>query len=86
MEPFILDFDLHGKNYVIPVHLHHEHGATFYRATIDDEHTVEYYRQENGMFKSMVDAYIEPDLIRAIATRLMEYLHKPNGHGTSSLP
>jgi len=86
MEPFILDFDLHGKNYIIRVELHHEHGATYYSAAIDDMHTVDYYRGENGALKSTVNSYVDPDLIRAIATRIMEHLDKRNGHNFTSIP
>jgi len=77
MEPFNLDFDLHGRNYVVPVSLHHEQGGTFYRAAVDDDHAIDYYRQENGALKPEVANVVDPSLINAIATRILEHLHRP---------
>lgn len=78
MEPFNLDFDLQGRNYVVTVTLHHEHGATFYRAVIDEDHAIDYHRQENGALKPEVAVTLEqPLLINAIATRILEHLHRP---------
>lgn len=77
MEPFNLDFDLQGKNYVVPVTLHHEQGATFYRADVDEDHAIEYYRQEDGTLKPEVATILDPLLINAIATRILEHLHRP---------
>jgi hypothetical protein len=77
MEQFNLDFDLQGKNYVVAVTLHHEHGATFYRAAIDEDIAIEYYRQENGALKPEVTDTVDHALINAIATRILEHLHRP---------
>jgi len=84
MEQFILDFDLQGKNHIVNINLHHEHGATFYRALIDEDHAVDYYRQENGTLKPVLSSIVDNDLVNAIAIRLLEQLHK-GGNGYSSV-
>ena len=84
MEQFILDFDLQGKNHIVNIDLHHEHGATFYRALIDEDHAVDYYRQENGTLKPVLSSIVDNDLVNAIAVRLLEQLHK-GGNGYSSV-
>jgi hypothetical protein len=81
---FILDFDLQGKNHIVNINLHHEHGATFYRALIDEDHAVDYYRQENGTLKPVLSSIVDNDLVNAIAVRLLEQLHK-GGNGFSSI-
>lgn len=80
MEQFILDFDLQGQNYVVDVNLYHEHGATFYRAFIDEDHFIDYYRQENGTLKPEVTITVDPLLVNTIATRILEHLHDRNNN------
>jgi len=86
MEQFNLDFDLQGRNYVIPVTLHHEHGATFYRAAIGEDHVIDYYRQENGTLKPEMTVLEDPQLVNAIATRILEHLHGPDNNRYPSVP
>ncbi|GAA0557311.1 hypothetical protein [Chitinophaga japonensis] len=86
MEQFNLDFDLQGRNYVIPVTLHHEHGATFYRALVGEDHAIDYYRQENGVLKPEVVTSEDPQLVNAIATRILAHLHRPDNNSHPSVP
>lgn len=86
MESFILDFDLQGENHVITVEPHHEQGAAFYRALINEDHAVDYYRQENGVLQPVPGSKVNNELVNAIAVHLMEHLNKGNGHGFKSVP
>lgn len=87
MKDFTLDFDLKGSNYVVVVQPHESRGIEHYKAVLDEEHSIDYLLQGNGDLQPNPDYAADPQLVSAIATRIMQVVHTEHlGYGRSSLP
>lgn len=83
MKDFTLDFDLKGSNYIVVVQPHETSGIEHFKAVLDDEHSIDYLVQVNGELQPNPDYAADPQLVNAIATRILEVVHvedRPNGH------
>jgi hypothetical protein len=83
MKDFTLDFDLKGSNYIVVVQPHETSGIEHFKAVLDDEHSIDYLVQVNGELQPNPDYAADPQLVNAIATRILEVVHvedRPYGH------
>ncbi|MET6997700.1 hypothetical protein [Chitinophaga defluvii] len=72
MEPFILDFDLEGKNYLVQVTELQLNGITQFVAEVNADRKVVYTLQKNGTLQPDGDKIRDVPLLNAIATRILE--------------
>ena len=87
MKDFTLDFDLKGSNYVVIVQPHETRGIEHYKAVLDEEHSIDYLLQGNGELQPNPDYAADPQLVNAIATRIMQVVHvSDRGNGATSYP
>lgn len=75
MKDFTLDFDLKGSNYVVVVQPHETSGVEHYKAVLDEEHSIDYLLQGSGILQPNADHAADPQLVNAIATRILEVVH-----------
>jgi hypothetical protein len=86
MKDFTLDFDLQGSNYVVVVQSLESRGIEHYKAVLDEEHSIDYLVQSNGILQPNPDYAADPQLVSAIATRILEVVHVDDrGNYTTSL-
>lgn len=82
---FTLDFDLKGSNYVVVVQSHESSlGIEHYKAVLDEEHSIDYLVQGNGVLQPNADHAADPQLVNAIATRILEVVHEDDREKGSS--
>ncbi|WP_146971423.1 hypothetical protein [Chitinophaga sp.] len=87
MKDFTLDFDLKGSNYIVVVQPHESRGIEHYKAVLDEEHSIDYLLQVNGDLQPNPDYAADPQLVNAIATRILEVVHvEDRGNGATSYP
>ncbi|WP_343691379.1 hypothetical protein [Chitinophaga sp.] len=87
MKDFTLDFDLKGSNYIVVVQPHESRGIEHYKAVLDDEHSIDYLLQVNGDLQPNPDYAADPQLVNAIATRILEVVHvEDRGNAATSYP
>lgn len=87
MKDFTLDFDLKGSNYIVVVQPHETSGIEHYKAVLDEEHSIDYLVQVNGELQPNPDYAADPQLVNAIATRILEVVHvEDREHGHRSYP
>jgi len=87
MKEFTLDFDLKGHNYVVAVQPHKSHSIDHIRAIIDEDHSIDYLMQDNGVLQPNADHAADPQLVNAIATRILEAVHSQHrSQGPASMP
>lgn len=72
MEPFILDFDLEGKNCLVQVTELQLNGVTQFVAQVNEDHRIVYVLQKNGTLQPDGDKTHDVRLLNAIATRILE--------------
>jgi hypothetical protein len=75
MKDFTLDFDLKGSNYVVVVQSLESRGVEHYKAVLDEEHSIDYLVQRDGILQPNPDYAADPQLVNAIATRILEVVH-----------
>jgi len=75
MKDFTLDFDLKGSNYVVVVQSLESRGVEHYKAVLDEEHSIDYLVQRGGILQPNPDYAADPQLVNAIATRILEVVH-----------
>jgi len=76
MKNFTLDFDLKGSNYIVLVESLESRGIEHYKAVLDEEHSIDYLVQSNGVLQPNPDYAADPQLVNAIATRILEVVHE----------
>ncbi|PSL28876.1 MULTISPECIES: hypothetical protein [Chitinophaga] len=87
MKDFTLDFDLKGDNYVVVVQPHESRGIEHYKAVLDEDHSIDYLLQGNGDLQPNADYAADPQLVNAIATRILQVVHvEDRGNGATSYP
>jgi hypothetical protein len=88
MKDFTLDFDLKGNNYVVIVHPQDCRGIEHYKAVLDEDHSIDYLLQGNGQLQPNPDYAADPQLVNAIATRILQVVHTDTmgQHGHTSYP
>jgi len=72
MEPFILDFDLDGQNYLVQVTELQLNGVTQFVAQVNADRRIVYVLQKNGTLLPDEDKIHDVQLLNAIATRILE--------------
>lgn len=72
MEPFILNFDLEGRNYLVQVTELQLNGVTQFVAQVNADRRIVYVLQKNGTLQPDVDKIHDIQLLNAIATRILE--------------
>ena len=83
---FTLDFDLKGSNYVVVVQSHESRGIEHYKAVLDEEHSIDYLVQVNGVLQPNADHAADPQLVNAIATRILEVVHEDDRGKDATTP
>ena len=87
MKDFTLDFDLKGSNYIVVVQPHESRGIEHYKAVLDEEHSIDYLLQVNGQLQPNPDYAADPQLVNAIATRILQVVHVADrGNSATSYP
>lgn len=87
MKDFTLDFDLKGDNYIVVVQPHESMGIEHYKAVLDEDHSIDYLVQTGGYLQPNADYAADPQLVNAIATRILQVVHVDNrGRGATSYP
>lgn len=76
MKDFTLDFDLKGSNYVVVVQSLESRGIEHYKAVLDEERSIDYLVQSTGILQPNPDYAADPQLVSAIATRILEVVHE----------
>ncbi|MBW8687803.1 hypothetical protein [Chitinophaga rhizophila] len=85
MKDFTLDFDLKGNNYIVVVQPHESMGIEHYKAVLDEDHSIDYLLQGNGYLQPNADYAADPQLVNAIATRILQVVHvSDRGNGATS--
>ena len=88
MDSFNLDFDLEGKGYIVVVKPQSVPDGTLYDAMLDEDSVIRFMGAADGSLIPMEATGVEPRLINAIATRILERIHvnERRKEDTSSIP
>lgn len=86
MEQFTLDFDMDGKGYIVVVTPQTMPDGTIYNARLEDT-DIRLLSTANGALMPVDAPGVEPKLLTAIATRILERVNAQNrGKDMGSMP